>query len=441
LARAPLVLRAATAAALAAAAIAGRPSPAAAQVCAASIAPVHVATAPATIVDIRNAGDARLFLVEQDGRVQILDGGALRPGLFLDLGASVVSGGEEGLLSLAFHPSYPATPWLFVYYTNGEPAVGGIGDVVLARFSVSAADPNAVDPTSRRILLVVPHSQATNHNGGQLQFGPRDGYLYMSIGDGGGGCASVAPGCNPQRDDALLGKLLRIDVNFDAPPFYRIPPDNPFVGPAPPRDEIWAKGLRNPFRISFDRQTADLWIADVGEVSREEIDVQRAGSAGGQNYGWPIMEGTLCGTCDITACPAPAPACQDPPLTLPFHDYGRDVGSTIIGGYVYRGLLVPALHGCYVFGDNAAGNLWALASTFPPIRRTLDDGLGGLTTLGEDRNGELYFAVNTDLFRVLPAGVPIPALGGWRWGGLAVLMLALIVQGRRAGRPRRPRGS
>jgi glucose/arabinose dehydrogenase len=426
------MLRVVALAALMGAVTVGAPSRAAAQLCVATVTLSPVAIAPTTVVDIRSAGDARLFLVEQDGRIQILDGGGLRATPFLDLSASVISGGERGLLSLAFHPSYPSPPWFFVYYTNGDPAVAGIGDIVLARYSLSA-DANVADPASARVLLTIPHGDASNHNGGQLQFGPRDGFLYVSVGDGGGACASALPGCNPQRPDQLLGKLLRVDVNLDSPPYYRIPPGNPFAAPGLPRDEIWATGMRNPFRMSFDRQTGDLWIADVGEVSREEIDFQPASSTGGENYGWPIMEGDLCGTCSLTSCPTPTPPCNDPQnpndpavLTLPFYDYGRDVGSTIIGGYLYRGQLFPGLRGCYMFGDNASGHVWSLPATFPIVRRSLNDSVAGLTTFGEDRTGELYLATDTRVYRLLPAPT-IPAVGSGALIGLGALLLLAVL--------------
>ena len=355
-------------------------TPARAQTCAPAMQRVLVTSATESPVEIKHAGDSRLFVVEQNGRIGILQGGALLGTPFLDIVGLVASGGERGLLSLAFHPNYPATPWFFVYYTSKATGGANLGDLVLARYSVSA-NPSLADAASARILLTVPHSEASNHNGGQLQFSPQNGYLYVAIGDGGGGCDNTGPGCNAQRDDSLLGKLLRIDVNRDTPPYYNVPPTNPFVGPGGPRDEIWAKGLRNPFRISFDRQNGNLWIGDVGQNQREEVDFQLASSPGGQNYGWKIMEGELCETCDLSDCPGVLPACNA--LTQPIHAYDRDVGSTIIGGYVYRGNLIPALRGCYVFGDYGSGVVWAIDPATPGTRRTLLTNLGGLTTFGK----------------------------------------------------------
>jgi glucose/arabinose dehydrogenase len=407
------------------------PAVASAQTCTATTQSVLVTSAVSNPVDIRNCGDDRLFIVEQAGSIRILQNGTLLATDFLNLTGIVVSGGERGLLSMAFHPNYPSTPWFFVYYTNGDSGAGGIGDVVIARYSLSS-DPNVADPSSGHILIVIPHSSADNHNGGQLQFSPHDGYLYASIGDGGGGCASVAPGCNSQRDDLLLGKLIRIDVNRTTAPYYNIPPSNPFAAPGNPRDEIWAKGLRNPFRMSFDRQTGDLWIGDVGESTREEVDFQPAADAGGRNYGWSIMEGFTCNTCDTSACPAPVPACNAANLTLPVHDYGRSVGTTVIGGYVYRGNQIPALRGCYVFGDYGGGRaVWSLDPASPSTHRSLLD-VDGLTTFGEDRTGELYFAASGGIYRLAGTGALVPASSSL--GGVALAVGLLLVGLARRGR-------
>jgi glucose/arabinose dehydrogenase len=372
-------------------------------------------TATSAPVEIRNAGDERLFIVEQNGRILIYKNGALLGTPFLNLMSKVAFGGERGLLSLAFHPQYPIKPYFFVYYTNEDTNTANFGDVIVARYNVSP-NPDLADPNTENILLIIPHSIADNHNGGQLQFSPNDGYLYITIGDGGGGCDSVSPGCNAQRDNLLLGKALRIDVdqNENVPPFYGIPLGNPFADPNnprpgdvndPQRDEIWAKGLRNPFRFSFDRQTGGMWIGDVGQSSREEVDFQAAGSAGGRNYGWKFMEGALCDTCSLTNCTGVTIIpCNDAALTLPVHDYARNVGSTIIGGYVYRGSLISNLNGCYVFGDFGFGEVWALNAASPGTRFALLSGQSGLTTFGEDRNGELYAAVSGDVYRLLPPG-------------------------------------
>jgi hypothetical protein len=245
-------------------------------------------------------------------------------------------------------------------------------------------------------------------------------YLYITIGDGGGGCDNVAPGCSAQRDNLLRGKMLRIDVdqNENTPPFYGIPAGNPFADPNnprpgdvndPQRDEIWAKGLRNPFRFSFDRQTGDIWMGDVGQVQREEVDFQPASSAGRLNYGWKFMEGTICAGMDGNTCPlgnctgVPILPCNDSALTLPVHDYNRTVGRIVIGGYVYRGSQIPDLNGCYVFGDLGSEMLWALNPTPPATREDLLDN-SGMTTFGEDRSGELYASIGGDVYQLLPPG-------------------------------------
>jgi len=228
-------------------------------------------------------GSGRLFIVQQAGLIRIHDGTQVLPTPFLDLTPLVAFGGEQGLLGMAFHPSYPATPFVFVNYTCG----GGSlecpqnGDTIVARYSVSG-NPDVADPASRRVLLVI-HQPFSNHNAGDLKFGP-DGYLWIPMGDGG---SANDPNCFAQRDDSLLGKVLRIDVdqNVDTPPFYGIPPDNPYIGPGDPADEVYARGLRNPFRFSFDRETGQLYVGDVGQSNREEIDIVTLGG----NYGWRAM--------------------------------------------------------------------------------------------------------------------------------------------------------
>jgi glucose/arabinose dehydrogenase len=331
-----------------------------------------VASGLGAITAITNAGDERLFVTSQEGRVWIVSGGQVRPTPFLDIRDIVLDGGERGLLSTAFHPNYAENGFFFVYYTNGA------GDIEIARFHRSA-DPNQADPASRIVLLAIPHPSFANHNGGQLQFGP-DGYLYAGTGDGGSG---GDPPCNAQRDEVLLGKILRIDVdqNVNSPPFYGIPPDNPFAAPGGPRDEIWAKGVRNPWRFSFDRVTGDLWIGDVGQGSREEIDFQPRSSHGGENYGWKVMEGTLCG--GASACPSGVPPCNSPSYVRPTYEYTHDEGCSVTGGYVYRGTRVPSLTGRYVYGDYCSGRLWADGERLTPTA-------GQLSTFGEDIAGELY---------------------------------------------------
>ena len=237
------------------------------------------------------------------------------------------------------------------------------GNTVVARYRVSTGDPNVADPSSAVTLLTIAQPFA-NHNGGHLAFGP-DGYLYIGMGDGG---SANDPMCNAQRDDTLLGKMLRIDVdaNVATPPFYGIPPDNPFAAPGGARDEIWAKGLRNPWRYSFDRATGDLYIGDVGQGVQEEIDLQRAGTPGGLNYGWKVKEGFSCGSGGTSGCPQGTPACTDPGATIPgFREpilvYAHGSGDcSVTGGYVYRGRLFPALLGLYFYADYCSGRIWGL---------------------------------------------------------------------------------
>ena len=341
-------------------------------------------TALTSPTSITQCGDTRLFITEQGGAVRIWDGTQVLPTPFLTV-APITSGGEEGLLSVAFHPNYAQNGLFYVYYTNAS------GNPTIARYHVSA-DPNIADPSSGVVLLSVPHPGQSNHNGGQLQFGP-DGYLYAGTGDGGGGCDNSGPGCNSQRDNSLLGKMLRLDVdqNVNTAPYYGIPPTNPFVGPGDPLDEIWAKGLRNPFRFSFDGLTGSLFIGDVGQNTREEVDVQVAGSAGGQNYGWKRMEGFLCNTCDLSDCPVAPPPCDDPSLTLPVLDYGHNPECAIIGGYVYRGVQIPFLYGKYLYTDLCSGRMWWANDHEGTWTPTLFAATASQPwSFGRDVNGELY---------------------------------------------------
>jgi glucose/arabinose dehydrogenase len=328
---------------------------------------------------IANAGDSRLFIVERAGLIRILSGGTTLPTPFLDLTAVVGdAGAEEGLLGLDFHPDYPSTPYFFVHYTN--PA----GDVVIARYTVSG-NPDVANPASGVILLTIPHPTYANHNGGQLAFGP-DGYLYAAVGDGGSG---GDPSNNAQNINVLLGKILRLDVdqNVNTPPYHGIPPSNPFIGQTPGRDEIWARGLRNPWRFGFDRQTGDLFIADVGQGNIEEIDFQPASSTGGENYGWRIMEGTSCFS------PGDPPGCFHASLVPPIAEYAHTGGNcSVTGGYRYRGA-VPSFAGTYVFGDFCSGRIWGATPGSPtwPYTELLDTSFF-ISSFGEDAAGELYLA-------------------------------------------------
>ncbi|RMF86735.1 MAG: glucose dehydrogenase [Nitrospinota bacterium] len=346
-------------------------------------------------VAIAHAGDgsARLFLVLQEGQVLIYDGTEVLPTPFLDIAPLVSCCGERGLLGIAFPPHYRSSGFFFVNYTNTA------GNTVIARYRVSA-DPNVADPASATILLTIPQPFA-NHNGGQLQFGP-DGYLYIGTGDGG---AAGDPQNNAQNLGNLLGKLLRIDVDNGEP--YTIPPDNPFVGKAGAREEIWAFGLRNPWRFSFDRLTGDLFIADVGQDRWEEVDWQPATSPGGENYGWRRMEGKHCFL--------PSTNCNDGTLTLPILEYSHEQGCSIIGGYRYRGSQIPWHYGTYFYADYCSGRIWG-AREEKSGRWTstllLETGLS-ISTFGQDEKGELYLAHYSEsdgtLYR-LKGKAPLPPL-------------------------------
>jgi glucose/arabinose dehydrogenase len=331
--------------------------------------------APLAIVNAHD-GSNRLFVVEQGGRIRIVKDGTLQPAPFLDLGGRISSGGERGLLGLAFHPGFPADPRLFVDYTDPN------GDTQVSSFTVNPATPDQADPGSEVKILHVPQPYA-NHNGGAVVFGP-DGKLDISFGDGGSG---GDPQGNGQNSQVLLGKILRIDVDTrsgDRP--YAIPLDNPFADGSGGAPEIWLTGLRNPWRISFDRATGDLWIGDVGQSAWEEIDVQRAGAPGGTNFGWNRMEGRHCFQ--------PSSGCDQTGLTLPVTEYGHDQGCTVIGGYVVRGPDQPALIGGYVFADYCSGRIWAIDPSTDAYRdpTVVADSGRSIAAFGEDEAGNLYAA-------------------------------------------------
>jgi hypothetical protein len=317
---------------------------------------------------------SRLFIVEKTGAIRIVKDGALLPTPFLDLSAQVSGGSEQGLLGLAFYPDYATTGRFVVHYT--DPA----GDTRLSLFQVSS-DPDLAEGSSEQIILTADQP-FSNHNGGQVAFGP-DGFLYLGLGDGGG---SGDPGGRGQDLSELLASILRLDVQAGAS--YTVPSDNPFVGQQPAlRPEVWSYGLRNPWRFSFDRGNGDLYIADVGQSNLEEIDVAPAadGSGRGVNYGWAIMEGDRCyrgGQCDQTG------------LTLPTFQYSHREGCSVIGGYVYRGSAIPLLQGRYFYGDFCAG--WVRSFRYDGGTATentewpaLHAG-SALLSFGEDAGGELY---------------------------------------------------
>jgi len=343
---------------------------------------VRVQTGFEQPVAIANAGDGtgRLFVVEQGGRVRIITkAGSLRSTPFLDIEARVSCCGERGLLGLAFHPSYRSNGRFYVYYTDS------VGSLVIAEYRRSATNANRASTTERRLLRIA-HPDQANHNGGQLAFGP-DGYLYIGTGDGGGG---GDPYENGQKRTTLLGKILRIAPNVTgSTPAYRIPSTNPWAKSTTIRREIWAYGLRNPWRFSFDRQAGSLWIGDVGQNRFEEVDraLLSAGGGRGVNYGWDVMEGR--------ACFEPAAGCSTIGKTMPLAVYAHGAdGCSVTGGYVYRGSRHRAMRGWYVFGDFCSGRIWRVnaggaARQAPSLLRDTDL---SISAFGEDEAGELYVA-------------------------------------------------
>jgi len=337
-------------------------------------------------VDIQNAGDGsgRLFVVEQTGRIQVLQAGSPLSEVFLDITDRIGSrGSEQGLLGMAFHPKYPENGYFYVNYTDLR------GDTVIARFQVLATDVNRAEPESELVLMQVPQPYA-NHNGGAMVFGP-DGYLYIGLGDGGSG---GDPQNHAQSADTWLGKILRIDVDHGDP--YAVPADNPFSSSGG-RAEIWAIGLRNPWRMSFDRLTGDLYIGDVGQNQWEEIDFlpaerirQEAGSQA-FNFGWRYYEGNHAFT---------GTAPQNLALIPPVAEYSHQYGCSVTGGVVYRGAELPAWQGIYLYGDYCSGMVWGLWRKLLGggwENRLLFDNLGQITTFGEDDRGEIYLADHNGL--------------------------------------------
>lgn len=321
-------------------------------------------------VEVTNAGDGRLFVLEQQGRVAIIKGGRTQTERFLDIHSQVSCCGEQGLLGIAFPPDYQQTGHFFVNYTDND------GHTVISRFTVSSSDPDRADPGSEVTVLTITQP-FSNHNGGQLRFGP-DGMLWIGMGDGGSG---GDPMNNAQSLDTLLGKMLRIDVS-QLP--YTIPPDNPFVGQPGARGEIWSYGWRNPWRFSFDRSTGDLFVGDVGQNEWEEIDYEPAG-ASGRNYGWNTMEGTHCFE--------PPVGCDRSGLVLPILEYSHAKGCSVTAGFLYRGSAVPALQDEFVYGDYCSGTIWhARGSGDQWTSSVLMQTPLWITAFGEDVSGELYVA-------------------------------------------------
>ena len=346
----------------------------------------------------------RLFVVGKFGRISIIKDGAVLDDPFLDLTDLVLSvGHEQGLLGLTFHPDFETNGFFYVDYTRTPDK-----DTVIARYAVSA-DPDVADPDSVQPVMLVPQA-STRHNAGWIGFGPNDGYLYIALGD------DLASD-NAQNLDTLLGSILRIDVDCDDFPAdpnrnYGIPPDNPFVG-IDGADEIWAYGLRNPWRCSLDRETGDLYIGDVGGDSWEEVNFQPGSSTGGENYGWDCKEATHCTaeqTCD----------CTRPTLVDPMFEYAHASPAAVIGGYAYRGCAIPDLVGAYLFAD-LFGRIWRLDhdnGNIIGLREIQDElapggglSIGSVTSFGEDAFGELYLCDRTnggEIFKIVPAAAVKP---------------------------------
>lgn len=340
----------------------------------------------ASPVDIENCGDSRLFVVEQDGLIKILNSnGTINPTPFLNITSLTNQSGEQGLLGLAFHPNYSTNGLFYINYTNTS------GNTVIARYSVDSGNPNLANTTGTILLTIT--QPFSNHNGGTLKFGP-DGYLYIGMGDGGSG---GDPGNRAQNINELLGKMLRIDVNSGTP--YGIPPTNPYVGIAG-ADEIWAIGLRNPWKFSFDRQTGDLWIADVGQNQYEEVNRATA-SEGGLNYGWRCYEGNT--AYNTAGCAAQST--MKSPLFTTNHTNGF---CSITGGYVYRGTQYPNFQGKYFFSDYCKAQIGSSDSLGNVTFSATFSG-NNFVSFGEDVNGELYVAsINGTIYKLIDSSLSVP---------------------------------
>ena len=342
------------------------------------------ATGLSGTVDIAHPpGDERLFVVQQGGQIRIVNtNGTINTTPFINLSSLIVSGGEQGLLGLAFHPNYATNGQFFVNYTRASD-----GATVIAKYTVSTANPNVAN-TAGTILMTIAQPYA-NHNGGCIRFGP-DGYLYIGMGDGGSG---GDPENRAQNITQNLGKMLRIDVdNTDPALYYGIPQDNPYVG-ITGNDEIWAIGLRNPWKFSFNRLNNDLWIADVGQNAVEEINKVASPVPAGLNFGWRCYEGNV--PYNTTGCVAVGA------LTMPIAQYSHSEGCSITGGYLYTGSLYPNLVGKYVFADYCMNRLGIVNESGIISYTPNFTGSNSFTTFGEDINGELYVAKSSTIYKIV----------------------------------------
>jgi glucose/arabinose dehydrogenase len=342
-------------------------------------------------IAVTNAGDGsgRLFITLQEGKVMIYNGNQLLPDPFLDITPLVFCCGERGLLSVAFHPNYESNGFFYVFYTAVT-----TGDLTIARYQVSGTNQNDADESTRVEIISIPHPNFGNHNGGQLQFGP-DGMLYASTGDGGSG---GDPNDNAQNTNVLLGKILRFNVDIASP---YIPSDNPFVG-SPGRDEIWAFGLRNPWRYSFDSLTGDMYIGDVGQGCYEEVSFQPANSNGGENYGWDELEGLKCydEAGGGSECNLP-PTCNLNNKVMPIITYAHadnPAFNAVTGGYVYRGTQSPFLAGKYIYADYGSGFIWAATKSGQSwsVQQLIDSSYL-IASFGEGEDGEIYLTHNSSV--------------------------------------------
>ena len=354
-------------------------------------------------------GDPRIFIIEKKGIIRNFRNGAVVSLKFLDIRSKTSKIGEQGLLGLAFHPNFANNGYFYVNYTNGA------GNTVVSRFTVPTSTPNQADASSELVILT-QNQPYSNHNGGWLGFGPNDGYLYIGFGDGG---SANDPECRAQNMSTFLGKILRIDVDSGSP--YTVPADNPFVGVAGAKPEIWHLGVRNPWRMSFDRLTGDMFIGDVGQGLREEISFAPAG-VGGINFGWKVREGTLCNS--TTACAAEIPGCASPTYEPPIYQLLHSAPSnpeSITGGFVYRGCAIPSLDGTYFFADFGdhlirsfkynvqTGNVNSFidrTDELKPAGGVIRD----IASFGEDGFGELLIVEHNatgEVFKIVPVGANV----------------------------------